>query len=472
MKKRLAIGIGVLALVASGFFGIRRLSGASQPTQRQQTATVTRGSLTATISAAGTVETTGSADLIFLTSGQVKEVKVAEGDEVKAGQVIATLDSTDADLQVAQAQASLSSAQIKLDQARQPSAPEDVAAAQAALASAQASLKELQAGPLPADVENARLKWEQAKDQLWSAQSQRDATMGNKMASSTSKTQAQASVASAEMAVAMAKLAYDQAQQGPTEKELAAAQAQVAQAQSNLAKLTNAPDPDDVRLAEIAVQTAELNLKQAQLTQSHTILVAPFDGTITSLTLQPGQTVSSGSAVGSIDGAGDLQVEVDISEVDVTKLKVGQEASITFDALADRTFAAQVVKVAAVGVSTQGVVNYPVTVRLTDKDPAIRPGMTANASIVVDKRENVLVVPNRAIRTQGRQRTVSVLYQGQVIEVPVEAGMSGNGNTEILGDTLKEGDVVLLNTSSTSGQTQRMGGGIGGSMGPVLRVAD
>jgi len=123
---------------------------------------------------------------------------------------------------------------------------------------------------------------------------------------------------------------------------------------------------------------------------------------------------------------------------------------IVRDALPGRTFQGQGSQVALAGTTTQGVVNYPVTIQFQEVDEAIRPGMTANATIVIERRENVLLVPHRAIRSQNGQRVVRVLRDGQGQEVVVQAGLTGEGQTEILGDTLHEGAVLLLTSATTS----------------------
>jgi len=104
------------------------------------------------------------------------------------------------------------------------------------------------------------------------------------------------------------------------------------------------------------------------------------------------------------------------------------------------------------------VVTYPVTVVVEDLDPAIRPGMTAAVSIIVERHEDVLTVANRAIRVSGGQRTVTVLYEGETISVPVTLGLVGDTTSEIAEGALKEGDVVVLNASSASQSNTVFGG--------------
>jgi multidrug efflux pump subunit AcrA (membrane-fusion protein) len=111
------------------------------------------------------------------------------------------------------------------------------------------------------------------------------------------------------------------------------------------------------------------------------------------------------------------------------------------------------------GTVSQGIVNYPVTVRVTDADSKILPGMTASVTITTDQVDNALLVPNKAIHTSSGQKYVTVLFEGQQISVPVTVGLTGSAKTQVISDQLREGDVVVLSgtTASTtsSGNNER-----------------
>ncbi len=444
-KKIIIIGLVLLVVAGLGYWGVGRLRQAGRAAMEDlQIITVQRGPLAATVDTAGTVEMVRSVNLVFQTAGQIKEIAVSEGDTVKAGQIIARLDTADAQLQVAQAEASLATAEAQLALAKKSSTAEEIAAAQAALASAEENLRRLQAGATEEEIEIARLRWEQAKDQLWGAQAQRDATCGNPLAGGGACDGANASVAAAEMAAEIARIQYEQAQKGASDSDLRAAEAQVAQAQANLTRLTSGPSAEDLRVAESAVEQARVSVELAKRGLEQMTLQAPFDGTIAQLDLEVGQVVGPSSPVGVLAGDERLQVVADMSEVDVALIAEGQEVEITLDALPERTFKGHVTDVALAGVSTQGAVNFPVTIALDEADPIVRPGMSASISVITERRENVLLVPSRAIYAQGRDRVVYVWRGGQVEAVPVQIGMSGDSGTEILGDSLSEGQEIIL----------------------------
>jgi macrolide-specific efflux system membrane fusion protein len=166
-----------------------------------------------------------------------------------------------------------------------------------------------------------------------------------------------------------------------------------------------------------------------------------------------------------------VRVDVVVDETDIAKVQPGQDAQITLEALPGQQFNGKVSVVAPTGTVTQGVVNYTVQIQL---DPAqaqgIRPGMTATAAIVTASKSGVVLVPNRAIRTQGRTKTVQVLDQeGKTQTVPVQTGMANDTITEITSG-VQAGERVVIPTTSTAqvGRVPGLGGPPGGG-GFVVR---
>jgi HlyD family secretion protein len=515
-RRNIALLAAAVALLVAGVAGLGRLTQAPAATASVQTQPVQLGTLTATVNTAGNIVPAREVTLDFQASGQVKTVDVKVGDQVQAGQVLAMLDTSDLELQVANAQAALTIAQAKLEQTKADPTSEELAAAQAAVKSAQENLAKVKAGPTaaevaaaqaqlkaaqdnydtlvnqpdPSAVQEAKLKLDQAKNSLWSAQVSRDAIKGRGSSSPEAKDQAEVSVANAEVSVQLAQQAYEEAQKPattqeiqtalaevktaqdnlaklkPTAADLAAAESQLAQAQSSLVALTQGPTDQDLAIAQAGVDQANIALQQAQRKLQDAQLVAPFDGTVTSVDITPGQAAGTDSdgAIGLAD-MHNLEIEGQLAEVDIAKVKIGQAAEITLDALPGVTLQGKVTEISPAGTVTQGVVNYPVTISLVDPDPAARPGMTANVNIVVDERQNVLVVPNRAIRTQGKQRFVTVVFEGQRIQTAVQTGLSNDSMTEVTSG-LKEGDEVVINSTTTSTTGGMPGGMPGGMMGP------
>jgi len=158
---------------------------------------------------------------------------------------------------------------------------------------------------------------------------------------------------------------------------------------------------------------------------------------------------------------------------------VGQKATVTLDAFADKTFVGTVTSVDTIGTTSSGVVTYNVYISLVEPPATIQPGMTASVIIQTNRKEDVLQVPTSAIQTTNGTPTVRVLKNGQVTAVPVETGITSDSTTEITSG-LSEGDTVVTSivsqTSATGGSTgsspfSGLGGGrgFGGGGGVVFR---
>lgn len=451
--------------------------------QQLSTANVTRGSLQATVSAAGTIAARAQVAVTFQNSGQIKTVNVKVGDKIKAGQVLASLDTADLEAAVASAQAGVDSAQAKLASAKKGPLPSEIKAAEASLASAQAALQAAvnktahlsdQLTIEQNNVNNAAQRLNDAQntysnlfEYVRSGAQGRGAPFVPPAGQQWSAQKAALDNAQIDYQVAVAN--YNLAAANVNDSSVQSAAAQVKQAQASLDTLKNTPAPEDVQLAELSVKNAQIALEQAKANLSKSQLIAPFDGVVADLTIQVGQqSLASAQPIILVDLSG-LEAQVNISETDLPRIKLGETVQVTFDALTGQTFSAKVVEVAFVGTTTQGVVNYPVTIALDQPSTAaaqsasqqIRPGMTANVAIVVEQRDNILLVPNRAVRTTGKQKIVNVVVDDKPTSVNVTLGMSGDTQSEVVSG-LNEGDVVqvLQTTISTSG-----GGGFGGPGG-------
>ncbi len=435
-------------------------SSAAQTGQGQSTVyRVRRDTLEVYVSGSGNLQPHTLVNLSFPQSGIVRKVYVQVGDSVKAGQVLAELDTRDLELQLQNAQINLKIAQARLAQTRATarSRPADVAAAQAALANAQASLEALKAGPDPRDLEIARLNYEVARNALWQAQLSRDKTAGMPGSSQVDLQLAQARVGQSELQVEIARLQAEKAQSGPSEQQLKAAEAALAQARANLIRL-QAQDPDlDIQLAQYQVEQAEIAVRQLQLRLEQARLVAPVDGVVAAVNIVEGGTAGASGPAITLADLNRLEVAVNLAEVDVAQVALEQEAEITPEAMPDTRLKGKVIAIAPIGVQSQGVVNFPVTIALEEHPPSVRAGMTVQVRITVARRENALVVPRRALTTRGGQTFVTVLRGDQTEQIPVRVGLRGDTMVEIL-DGLQEGDVVVLSASTAPASSTRVPG--------------
>jgi multidrug efflux pump subunit AcrA (membrane-fusion protein) len=160
--------------------------------------------------------------------------------------------------------------------------------------------------------------------------------------------------------------------------------------------------------------------------------------------------------------------------LDISSIKIGQDATLTFDAISGKEYNGKVTQISMVANVSQSVVNYPVTVQISDPDGSILPSMTASVSIIIAEAKDALFVPNNALRTSNGERSVTILFEGQQISVPVTVTLVGDSTSAITSDQLRDGDTVVLSGSSTiaSGGNSRaqsqfeFSGPVGG-FGPV-----
>jgi HlyD family secretion protein len=471
MKKQVWISLVVIiAVIGGAAFYYTRGQGQSNQQATYQTATVTRGSITQSVSSSGSVRSMQSAQVDWQTSGQVSKVEVQVGQQVQAGQELEVLDPTSVSPSVLNAQQTLVDAENSLQSLQTSTltttqAQQALANAQAAYTTAQNALSALQ---VPTNANNTTIKQDQAdlllaQQQLQKMESQYG-TLTKLQPTNKTKANKVLRLATAQTAVDNAQKTLDLAQGSPSANDIAVAQANLAVAQSQLNdaqqaydKVKNGVTPDSLAAAQAAVDAAQATVNEIRLT-------APISGTVTSVANLPGDLVSSGTSGVQIDNLSSQFVDVVVSEIDINKIKVGQAVQLSFDAIPNKTYNGKVTTVGTVGTSSQGVVNFPVTVQLTDADAQVKPGMSAAVSIDVATDKNVLLVPNQAVRSLGSQHTVTVLYQGQLIPVQVTVGISNDTTTEISGGQLKEGDTIVLNPSATS--TGSGGGGGGGGRIP------
>jgi HlyD family secretion protein len=522
MKKKTTwtAGILVVVLVAGGLAYRAVAQDRNSETTEVQTATVELGSVTATLSATGNVRSAQSATLTWQTSGEVDEISLQPGDTVSADELLAALDPDslsdemiqarqelidarqalddllNSTLQQAEALQAVEDAQETLDNLRRAAAG-DASRAQLALAEAQEALADALATrdrmnyPHSSDdlvIEKAETDYKlalkeykqaldeyeevktlkltnpirvQALNRLVAAEETLDQAYATYNWYLQDYTESDIAQADAELAVAQANLdsaqaAWDYLKVGASEAAIALAEATLADATREYARVQDGPSEEDIAAAEAAVESAQAVLDRAQLT-------APFAGLVTEVNITTGDLVSAGDAAFRIDDLSASYIDLQISEFDLASLQVGQAAILEFDAIADREYAGEVTEIGMVGTVSSGVVNYPVTVRILNGDESILTGMTAAVTITVDQAENTLTVPNRAIRTTGGQQTVTVLFEGQQIAVPVTVSLTGDSLSAVASDQLREGDtVVLLGSTSSSNETVTFTGPGGG----------
>jgi HlyD family secretion protein len=201
--------------------------------------------------------------------------------------------------------------------------------------------------------------------------------------------------------------------------------------------------------AEIA--SAQARVAAAQATLNLARVIAPFGGIVTEAYPLPGDQVSAGATAFRLDDLSSLLVDVEVSEVDINSVSVGQPVTLTFDAVLGSEYHGEVVEVAKVGTNVGGVVSFTVTVELNDADEFVKPGMTAAVNVVVRQENDVLLIPNRAIRLVNAERVVYMLVNGLPKPVKVQLGSSSGVDSVLIGGDVKEGDSIILNPPAING---------------------
>lgn len=236
------------------------------------------------------------------------------------------------------------------------------------------------------------------------------------------------------------------------------------------------------------IAQAQAGLNNANLAYQLTsgTITAPTAGVIGDMVITKGMQIGSSNttagsstntsnqAVASILTGNSTAVSINISEVDVPQIKVGQQATITFDALTNKSFTGKVEGINTTGVVSSGVTTYPAVIVLDESEGDILPNMSATANIITKIDNNVLLVPSASVQTTGATSTVKVLRNGQVTTVPVEIGDSSDSQT-VITSGLSEGETVITgsistSTSSTSPFSGFRLGGFGGSGGGGART--
>jgi HlyD family secretion protein len=497
----------VILLIAGGIFyyvGFLGQQNAQAAASDLETVAVDRGTLTGTIGVTGGVRPNQSVILRWQTSGTVESISVEIGSMVTNGDELARLVQTSLPQSVILAQADLVSAEQALDdllnsnieqaraleaiEAAQNSledalnpdlkyaqALEAIAKTQKAVEDAETDLNNSQSSAGQVYIDEAEAELVLLKDELDKAQANFDiyankpednltrANYQNQLAEAQQKYDAgvrrlnalkstgddtDIALEDAEYATALAQLAdaereWERIQGEPTDADIALLEAQLEDAEREWERLKEGPDPDDIAAAEARVAAAKANLDEAYIT-------APFDAVIADVESQPGDQVDPGTYAFRLDDLSRLLVDVEVSEVDINQVQVGQQVILTFDAVPDLEYSGEIIEIATFGVEKAGVVDFSVSIELKDPDENIKPGMTAAVDIVVDSIADVLLVPNRAVRTVEGERVVYTIDENNALEkIVLTLGASDGVYSQVLESNLKSGDRVVLNPPST-----------------------
>ena len=430
MKRKTVLIIAAVACVSIGLGTwalVREQSGIEY-----RTATVAHGDINVAISATGNPNAVVTVQVGSQVSGIILALSADFNTKVTKGELIARIDPAPFQAKVDQAQANLDAARAAVanSQAGIQQALANIQAANSSLAAAQANVMKAEAVAEDAKVKVDRRvimvkQGADAKEDLETAQ-----------------TAYKSAVADHDALVAQQHAVEDSVK--------------VAQAQLNVANSLLTANQAQVKQFTAALQSAQLDL-------DHTKITAPVDGVVVSRNVDVGQTVAASLAAPTLfliaQDLTKMQVDTNVSEADVGRVRVNQPATFTVDAYPGRTFTGSVTSIRKAPINVQNVITYDAVIGVSNSDLKLFPGMTANVKILVNQRLNVLRVPNAALRYHPASETAAsgggkgaapekavwiLEANNKQLRVVVATGESDGTYTEVTNGGLKDGDRVIV----------------------------
>jgi len=590
-RHKIIAGTAIIILILAGYFSYLKIF-KNNSAVRYATAQVQKGTLIISVSGSGQVSSSNQLDIKPKASGEVVYVGVKNGQEVKAGTLIAQLDTTDAEKAVRDAETNLQSAKLSLEKLKEPADALSILQAENALAQAKEAKQKAEDDLKKAyddgfnTIANAFLDLPEIINGLENMMFEKTidprSTYGDNISWYVNQTDYQ--TGAREKAILYmndiyssynnARKMYDKnfddykATSRTSDKEtiealilqtyettkviadtiktidnfidfvkddmekrdltvptivltqqtdlnsytgktnthllnllaikrtiedsknaIINADRSIAEKTESLKKLKAGADALDIQSAELTVKQRENALLDAKEKLADYFVRAPFAGVIATLNIKKGDSVSSATIVGTLITKQKI-AEISLNEVDVAKVKVGQKATLSFDAIAGLSITGQVTEIDTVGTVSQGVVSYTVKIAFDTQDERVKPGMSVSAAIVTDVKTDVLLVPNAAIKSLARQNFAKQNLGGQgetnYVEMPalndlatakanpngavfkyplrrqlVEIGTANDEFTEITSG-LKEGDVIVTRIiqPTTNQSTQQSASGL------------
>lgn len=415
--------------------------------------------ITETIASSGRVHGVTETVVGAQTSGIIERLVVVEGDQLTAGQPIAVLKHDVAEARVAQAEQAIKTARAQLAQLERgplssevDAAVEQVRQAQAQLAQQRAALQQAQQSVAQADAQWYQL---QAELDFAAIQLERSETLLERnYIARVELDQARMQFRVAERRVAAAQQAVISAQANVQALEAAvqAAQANVRALEARLRTVQTGATPEEIDVAMHRVEDAEHALLVARQQMAEAIVTAPFAGTVTAITTEPGQAVGTQGVVQLVSTA--LEIRLDVDESNLADLAVAQEAVISSSAFPADTFHGRVAEVGAAVDPARGTVT--VKVAPLQPPPWLRPGQTVNVNIITQQTVPRMLIPQSAISRSGDQTVVFVVENGRALQkavitrpptsrgIPVLVGLSAEDRIIANAQTISAGERVRV----------------------------
>ncbi len=472
-KKWVWVGGGALVLLILGFAVLPAVLGKNNSNQVQAVyASVTKGDITESIDVVGSLEAQPTGELTWESGGIVKYFDIKVGDLVEKGDILMSLDESSLSSSILQAHTDLLTAQANLQDMQ--AANTNLYSALQTLSNDEYTLQQYASnrahwnvkGSSYDAINKARSDYYAAKELMYEKDNAYQALV---TANADSSKQAAAykdyqdAVAGRDKALRVLNNLLGTSYSYAADSDFILYDQQAALVEQDRIDYNRYLDQsDEISAAQANVQALENTINQANI-------IAPFNGTVTEISAVPGDIVASGDSAVRLDDLSNLVVNVSVSEVDINRVKLGQTAAITFDALPNKTFNGQVVSISSAGDNSSGTVEFAVNVKVLDADENVKPGFTAVVSIITSQVKDALLVPNDAVITRNGNTLVMVAgSDGTLTPVQVQTGASTDTETQIVSGDLKQGEQVAVFSSSSNGSF--FGGGFPGGFGGQFRV--
>lgn len=507
IKRRIIVIAGVIILLIIGFFLFR---GDKEP--EYNLAIAERGSIREEVSVTGRIEAIESIDLSFRATGNVYQVLIETGNEVKKGQILASLENNDLWAQLRQARANLEAEEAKLQEIKKGTREETINIKQVEFSKVEQDLDNYYQDifntlndvyskaeeAIKIDIKDIFLGAEAANSYVLSfdtcVSSETSSDVGylrlvserklkewkNELSilnNNSSRGELDLVTKNAKVYLSVFKILFEKlgnvlladcsysnpyldvhrvnANHGRNliisaitsinnlEQSVASQKLLVEKTQNELNLLLSGATKEEIMIQEARVRSAQANVSNYYALIEKTIIRATIDGFIAKKEIKEGEIVLANVSVVSLMAEKGLQIKTYVSEVDVSKVKVGDRVFITLDAFPRKEFFGEIIHIDSAETIADGVVYYKTKSTIDIEDTNVKSGMTVDIIIITDSKEDTLVIPRRAVIEKDKKSMVRIPVNGDFQEIEVETGLVGSdGNIEIISG-LKEGDEVI-----------------------------
>jgi len=532
LKKKRWLSFLILVLILTGYFGYQKLTG-EKDTVQYVTASAKKSTLIVSVSGSGQVAVSDQVDIKPKVSGEIASIGVETGQEVKSGALIAQFDTKDVQEEISDAEVALANAETKikdLENTKRKAEESLVTAYKDALHSLTNAFEDLSSGMsnlqemftessyrgsendidyyvyLVKDYDNSEQLsyWNETAEEKYSDVKNRFDKLksdyfiltlnspSNRIEDTLNKT-----YDFAQEFLDLVRQSYNLGQKyqmiieteslippipiGTTDTQVSQlgefTSLFISRVNSLLSTKQSLEDKkeavekanSDIEDQDYVIEQDKETLLDAKEKLGQHYVYAPFDGTISKVSVKKGDSVTSGTTLATLITKQKI-AEITLNEIDAANVKLGQKATITFDAIDDLSVTGELINIDSIGTVSQGVVTYGAQISLDLQDERVKPGMSVSVEIITQAKQDALLIPNAAIKSQNNIKYVQVMGTDNVVySQEVKTGISNDTYTEIT-NGLAEGDKVVTQTVSTGNSSKSSSSSFGPNNGGSMEM--